>query len=163
MTADGASRTDEDSLSKAMRLQATRNLDFSSGTSSPQSYTSFPTTRIQSNLGSVGIGLGRKANEVEVSVKFLKHVEVDRLSVAPKGKNYPTITERYDDEDEAVHDRHLRAHIVGAVSEVGLDEDRLGSLSELKASTRKSKSHFNKKVNSPSKRARVTKSSIVSS
>ena len=52
------------------------------------------------------------------------------------------------------------AHIVGCVSEVGLDETRLGSLCELKASVRKSKSHFNKKANTPSKRARVTKSNI---
>ena len=80
-----------------------------------------------------------------------------------KEKNYPTITELDDDEDEAAHDGHLLAHIVGSVSEVGLDEARLGSLSELKASTRKSKSHFNKKINTPSKRARVTKSPIVSS
>ena len=68
-----------------------------------------------------------------------------------------------DDEDEAAHDGHLLAHIVGSVSEVGLDEARLGSLSELKVSTRKSKSHFNKKMNTPSKRARVAKSPIVSS
>ena len=106
--------------------------------------------------------MGRSGSEVQVAVKVLKHVEVDRLSLAPKGKNYPTLTELDDDDDEAAHDGHLLAHIVGCVSEVGLDETRLGSLCELKASTRKSKSHFNKKINTPSKRARVTKSPIVS-
>ena len=90
-------------------------------------------------------------------------MEVDRLSVAAKGKNYPSITELDDDEDEDDHDGHLLAHIVGCVTEVGLEDDRLGSLSELKASTRKSKSHFKTKINTPSKMARVTKSPIVSS
>ena len=150
-------------MSKAMRLQAARNLDFTPGTSSSKSFNSFPNTRVQSNLESVGIGLGRSDTEVQVLVKVLKHVEVDRLSLAPKGNNYPTITELDDDEDEEAHDGHLLAHIVGCVSEVGFDETRLGSLCELKASTRKSKSHFNKKVNTPSKKARVTKSPIISS
>ena len=162
VAADGASRTDEDSMSKAMRLQAARNLDFSPGTSTPKSFVSFPDAHIQSNLESVGIGLGSSGSKVKVAVKVLKHVEVDRLSLVPKGNIHPTISELDDDEDEAAHDGHLLAHIVGCVSEVGLNETRLGSLCELKASTCKSKSHFNKKINTPSKRARVTKSPIVS-
>ena len=163
MSADGASRTDEDSITKAMHLQAARNLDFTLGTSTPsKSFISFTDSHVQSNLESVGIGLGRAGSEVQVAVKVLKHVEVDRLSLVPKNNVYPILTKLDDDEDEAAHDGHLLAHIVGCVSEVGLDETRLGSLCELKASTRKSKSHFNKKSNTPSKRARVTKPSIVS-
>ena len=134
-----------ESMTRAMRLQAARNLDFTSGTSTPKSFISFPDNRVQSNLESVGIGLGNSGGKVQVAVKVLKHVEVDRLSLVPKNNMNPNITELDDDEDEEAHDGHLLAHIVGCVSEVGLDETRLSSLCELKASTRKSKSHFNKK------------------
>ena len=110
----------------------------------------------------VGFGLGKSNSEVHVTVKALKNMEVDRLSAAPKSKNYPLVTQLDDDDEEDDFDGHLLAQIVGSVTEVGLDEDRLGSLCELKASTRKSKTHFKAKINTPSKRARVTKSPIVS-
>ena len=76
---------------------------------------------------------------------------------------YPLVTQLDDDEEEDDLAGHLLAQIVGSVTEVGLEDDRLGSLCELKSSTRKSKTHFKTKINTPSKRARVTKSPIVSS
>jgi hypothetical protein len=147
-----------------MRLQASRNLDFSPGKSSSQkSYLSFSSGRIASNLDKLGVGLGRCDKEIQVSVRALKRVEFDRVSVAPKENVYLTDSELNDDEDNAAYDGQLLSHLVGDVSEVGLDEDSLASLYDLKASARKSKSHSNKKTKKPSKRARVTKSPTVSS
>jgi hypothetical protein len=70
-----------------------------------------------------------------------------------------------DDEDEeayAVSDGQLLTHLVGEVSEVGLDHDALGSCIELQAAERKSRLSSIKCNAWPNKNAKVTKSPIVS-
>ena len=64
-----------------------------------------------------------------------------------------------EEEENVTSDGQLLAHLVGEVSEVGLDEDGLNSLYELKASVRKSKSSYNKRSQ---KRSKLSKSSMVS-
>ena len=59
--------------------------------------------------------------------------------------------------------RQLLAHVVGEVSDVGLEEPGLSSLIELTASGHKSKSDRSKKGRKPSKRVKFSKSPIVSS
>jgi hypothetical protein len=72
-------------------------------------------------------------------------MEFDRLTVIPKALTMLDST--YLDEDEAIatSDGQFFSHLVGEMSEVGLDEDDLYSLYELKASRQKSKSPSNKK------------------
>ena len=55
--------TDEDSLVKAMRLRAKRDIDYSQGTSSLKSFMSFPTSSVTSNLEALGVGLHVEINE----------------------------------------------------------------------------------------------------
>jgi hypothetical protein len=161
---DGASATDEDSLKKAMHLQANRNLDFSQGISSHRSYLSFSSERVNSNMRSLGFGLGNSDKEVVLSVKALKRVEFDRLKVSPKLSCNSTEPEPSDDEHDMAHDGHLLSHIVGSVSEVGLDEHRFDHYCDLTSTARKSKSQSNKRNSKkPSKRARTSKSPNVSS
>jgi hypothetical protein len=163
VAADGATPTDEDSLRRAMRLQASRNLDFSQGKISNKSYLAFPNERISSNLSSIGLGLGKNDKDILVSVKALKRIEYDRVVVTPKDILHLTDSELDDDEHEMAHDGVLLSHLVGDVSEVGLDECSQASMYDLMASSRKSKSQSRKKHKKPSKRARVTKSPTVSS
>ena len=61
---DGASVTDEDSMTKAMRRKATRNLDFSGMDS--KSFLSFSPQSIHSKLSSVGFNLGNSQSQVHV-------------------------------------------------------------------------------------------------
>jgi hypothetical protein len=76
---DGSTATDEDTLKKAMRRKAAKNLDFagmepppsSSSSSSSSSFISLPTTAISSKLNFVGIRLGNSANEINVSANVL--------------------------------------------------------------------------------------------
>ena len=64
---DGASSTDEDSLAKAMRRKATRNLDPIGTDLNLKSFLSFSNKSIQSKLHSVGFNLGRDKPQIEVS------------------------------------------------------------------------------------------------
>jgi hypothetical protein len=151
--ADGSSLTDEDTLSKAMRRKAVQNLD-STGTSSCSkhvSFLSFSQPRISSQLHSVGISLGSNVDSISVSTKALRHMEYDRLKVIPNVLAQLDYSPLDDEEVNDTSDGQLLNHLVGDVSEVGMDDDGFSSIYELKAAARKSKSNSRRKsVNSRS-------------
>ena len=112
--------TDQNSMMKAMRLRASRNLVFSQGTTPPlKSFLSFPNSRVNSNLESLGVRLGRNSEERLVSVNVLKNVEVDRFEVAPKNKfsDHLAVSDLDEDEVYASYDDQLLSHLVGDVSD----------------------------------------------
>jgi hypothetical protein len=161
MDADGGTMTDEDTMQKAMRRKATKNLDFDGMISSPRSksFLSFSSPVISSKLNGLGVSLGSSDKEISVSTRVLKHMEFDCITVILKAST--RLDSTYLDEDEAIatSDGQLLSHLVGEVSEVGLDEDDMYSLYDLKASRRKSKSPSSKK---PRKRSKIPKYPIVS-
>ena len=154
-----ASATDEDSLKKAMRRKAVRNLDYLGTDISSKSFLFFSSNSIHSKLSSVGFNLGSCKEQVDVSTNVFRHMEFDRLTVIPKHST--VLTSTYLDEEEAIatSDGQLLSHLIGEVLEGGLDDDGLNSLYELKASCRKSKSTTNK---ASRKRAKSSKSPTVS-
>ena len=104
---DGIARGDDDSLLKAMKRTAVRNLDdsfaarevtaptnqlhsasriasFQQGTATrpSQSLPSLPHVNVASNLKSLGVSLG--TSNVSFLLNVLKHIEVDRTKVATK-------------------------------------------------------------------------------
>ena len=131
---------DEDSLKKAMRRKAERNLDSLGTDMKSKSLLSFSPLSIHSKLSSVGFNLGSSKSQVEVSTNVLRHMEYDRLTVIPKASTVLTTTYVDEEEANATSDGQLLSHLIGEVSEVGLDEDGISSLYELKATDRKSKS-----------------------
>jgi hypothetical protein len=145
--ADGSSLTDEDTLSKAMRRKAAQNLDPAGITPSSKdvSFLAFSQHRIKSQLNSVGVSLGSNNYDISVSTKALRHMEFDRLKVIPNASASSEYSPLDEEEANATSDGQLLNHLIGEVSEVGLDEDRLSSLFELKASARKSKSASRRK------------------
>ena len=86
-------------------------------------------------------------------------MEFDRLTVIPKASTVLPATYSDEEDANATSDGQLLSHLIGDVSEVGLDEDGLSSLYELKATDRKSKSTSNKESR---KRAKFSKSPKVS-
>ena len=102
------------------------------------------------------MNLGRNENEIVVSTNALKHMEYDRLKVYP-GASSSSVTAPLDDEEvNATIDGQLLSHLVGEVTEVGMDEDELGSIYDLHASGRTSKSvkvKKNKKIKKVEKQA----------
>ena len=160
---DGTTDTDEDSLAKAMRRKAVQNLDNQGTSSSPKSFLSFSTTSIVAKLNNVGVSLGNNENDISVSTNALRHLEYDRLKVTPRVSSKSFVSHLDEEELHATSDGQLLAHVVGEVSDVGLEEPGLSSLIELTASGRKSKSDRSKKGRKPSKRAKFSKSPIVSS
>jgi hypothetical protein len=146
-------------MQKAMCRKAAKNLDFSGMNSSSSSFISLPTNVISSKLNSVGISLGKNDYEINVSANVLKHMEYDRLTVGPRSQNIADITESDDEEAIATLDGQLLSSLVGVVSEVDFNDSTLGSLYELQASGRKSKSSSSSRSQ---KRGRVPKSKIVS-
>jgi hypothetical protein len=86
-------------------------------------------------------------------------MEYDRLTVCPKLQNIVENTEQDEEEAIATMDGQLLSSLVGVVSKVDLNDAMLGSLYELQASGRKSKSSYSK---NPPKRGDVSKSKIMS-
>jgi hypothetical protein len=156
---NGASATDEDVTTKAMRLKAAKNLDSVGTSSRAKSFTSFSSSRIASNLSSVGVSLGRNSSDVVVSTSVLKHMEYDRFTVAPKVSTVSESSLLDDEEAHATMDGQLLSSLVGVVSEVVMDETELSSLYDLRASGRKSKTSAEKRS---LKRPKLTKSKVVS-
>ena len=156
LNVDGSSSTDEHSLAKAMRLQASRNLDPMTGTSSAQSFLSLSDNHISTSLNKVGVSMGNNDNGINLSVWVLKHMEIDRLKVSPKCKiTIPDPETEEEDEADAKYDGPLISHLVGEVTEVGLDDARPGSMfCDFTVSSRKSKSHSSKKKQKPPKKAK---------
>jgi len=68
-------------LQKTERLAAKKNLK-----SPSTSFTSFPDTRIVSNLGRIGINLGSSADIVKASTVAIKNLEVDKMVVVANKK-----------------------------------------------------------------------------
>jgi hypothetical protein len=145
-------------MKKAMRRKAVQNLDGAGTSPVSKSYLSFSTPVISSKLNSVGIKLGSNLNEINLSTNVLRRMEFDRPKVSPKLHDVLDDTDIDEEEANATMDGQLISNLVGIVSEGDLNEAMLGSLYELQASCRKSKSSSNKK---PKKRVKVSKSTIV--
>jgi hypothetical protein len=156
---DGSSATDEDTMQKAMRHKAAMNLDFSGMNSQSSSFGSLSIPIMSSKLNAVGIRLGKNDNEINLSANVLRRMEYDRLTVSPKFQNIADSTELDEEEANATIDGQLLSSLVGVVSEIDFNDDTLGSLFELRASGRKSKSTS---FSAASKRGRALKSKIVS-
>jgi hypothetical protein len=110
-------------------------------------------------LSSIGVSLGRSSSDIAVSTSVLKHMEYDRLTVAPKVSAVSDISVIDDEEANATMDGQLLSSLVGVVSEVVLEETELCSLYDLRASGRKSKTSAEKRSR---KRPKVTKNNDVS-
>jgi hypothetical protein len=161
--ADGASSTDEDVLTKAMRRKAEMFASHAPGTSkSLKSFLSYSNSKLSSSLAAVGVHLGNNDREIQVSASALKHMEFDRLTVTPSASIKSVAAPLDDDSMYATSDGQLLSHLVGEVTEVGLDEDGIGSLIDLYASSRKSKSAKNRKSKESRKLAKSPKTLTVS-
>ena len=98
-----------------------------------------------------------------MSTNALRQLKYDRLTVTPKVACKSDTAHTDEEELHDTIDVQLLSHLVGDVSEGGLDEALLSSLYDLKAADRKSKADSNKKKNkTPRKKARLSKSPIVS-
>ena len=126
------------------------------------SLLSFSTSQLTSRLFNVGVTMGRNEKEILVPANALRHMEIDRVKVYPNAMSTPAAPPL--DEDEATDnvDGQLLSHLVGEVSEVDLDESRLGSIYDLQASGRKSKKASSKKSKKSQKVANQSKSPKVS-
>jgi hypothetical protein len=93
--------SDEDTLSKAQRLAAKRNLEISE-----YSFLPFKPKVIATKLNNVGIRLGRNDKEVLTSAISIKNIEVDRLMASSISS--PSIRRAVlNEEDDNDIDEHL--------------------------------------------------------
>jgi hypothetical protein len=134
-------------MQKAVRLKAVKNLDDSGTKSSSSSFINFSNSRISSNLGSIGVSLGRNPDDILVLANVLRHLEHERLTISPKvstGLETPILEE---EEVDVISDGRLLFALVGSISEVDLEQSGLDSFYDLKASRRNSKSSAEKRKN----------------
>jgi hypothetical protein len=104
---DDSTTTDDDSLKKTMRRKASINLDTVGTSPLSKFYLCFSTPFISAKLNSVGIKLGRNANEMNVSTNVLKHMEYDQIKVVPKLQNVVDNTDLDEKEANATMDGQL--------------------------------------------------------
>jgi hypothetical protein len=142
-----------------MRRKAEKNLDTAGIKQNSKSFTSFSDSRISSNLGSLGISMGNRPDEISVSANVLRQTELDRLTVVPNDSTRLETSSIDDDEDDYILDGQLLLTIIGAVSEVDLEHSELSSVYDLSASARGSRSSAGKKFRRYGKNS---KSKIVS-
>jgi hypothetical protein len=112
----------------------------------------------------IGVAMGNNLDDVCVSVGALKRMEIDRLKVSLKCLSTPPNPDiKEEDETDATYVGPLMSHLVGEVTEVGLDDARLGSMfCDFTTSLRKSKSHSSEKKQKPPKNAKISTPTRVS-
>jgi hypothetical protein len=147
-------------MKRAMHRKAAKNLDASCTESSSTSFTSFSDSKISSTLGNVGVSLGRTSEEISVLANVLRHLEHDRITVITKASMEAELSSLEEEEDDVISHGRLLSTLVGGISEVDLEQSRLESFYDLKASRRSSKSSAEKKKKHRSDLA--TKSKLVS-
>jgi hypothetical protein len=146
-------------MQRAMRRKAEMNLDNAGMKQPSKSFISFSDSRISSNLSSLGVSLGNTSDEILVSAKMLRQMELDRLTVVSNISTGPETSVVADDEDDGILDGQILSAIIGNISEVDLEHSELSSVYDLKASTRGSRSSPGKKSRRYCKKS---KSKIVS-
>lgn len=78
-----AKNIDIDSVNKAKKRAAWKNLDFSTGNMSDFSFIQFPSVDISKRLSNLGINLGHNTSLINDSVNLLKEVELARSRPDP--------------------------------------------------------------------------------
>lgn len=143
-----------------MKRQAARNLHSAPRTSSAKSFHSFSDSRISFTSKNVGVSIGKSDHEIKLLVGVLKRMEIDRLKVSSKCLNTLPNPKTGEEEEEVVatYDGPLLSHLVGEVTEVGMDE----VFYDYTVSSRKSMSHSSKKKQKPPKNAKSSTSARVS-
>jgi hypothetical protein len=115
-----ADSVDVDSLERAERRVAVKNLDEPQGILDVHSFCSFSNVRIEENLGEVGISLGNKDNSILGSVSLIKDVERERLK-APECSNKFEIDTDFE-EDEIDPDTSTISRLCGDLTEEVMDD-----------------------------------------
>jgi hypothetical protein len=147
-------------MQKAMRLKAQKNLDPAGTKSSASSFISYSNDKISSNLGGIGVSLGRCPDDISLSANVLRHLEHERLTVSAKVSTRLETPILEEDEADVISDGRLLSALVGGISEVDLEQSGLDSFYDLKASRRNSKSSAKKQKNC--RTVLSTKSKVVS-
>jgi hypothetical protein len=106
-------------------------------------------------MKSVGVSLGKNEKEIMVSTNALKYIEFDHVKVTPKFPSKSNTTHLDEEELHARVEGQLLSHLVGEVSEVGLDEAMLSFMHDVKASSWKSKSNSVKNNKRPCKKDEI--------
>jgi hypothetical protein len=147
-----------------MSRKAEVNLDYAGINKSSKSFLTFTTPLIAANLNNVGLSFDKSVSAISVFANALSRMEFDRIKLTPtiSSKFDTSFSDEDDEEVYAISDGQLLSHLVGEVSEVGLDDGVLGSCVELQAAQRKSRSSFIKRNAWPNKKVKVTNSPIVS-
>ena len=149
-------------MTRAMRRKADMYNDYAGTEVADKSFLSLSSSCISAKLSSVGFVLGKNNDKIDISTKALKRMEYERLTVTPKVSAKSSTPPLDEDELHDTIDVQLLSHLVGDVSEGGLDEAMLSSAYDLKASSRKSKSESLRKKKSPKKKVKFPTSPLVS-
>ena len=154
---------DEDSIERASRLVAKRNLEVDEGKHYSNSILSFSNEHISDNIQNIGISIGKDANAVNSSVLHLKKVEKDRFKLPSTTQNCQDSHSDIDDSDCEI-DHLALDHLCGDLTEELMDDDDLNHNLSCKTSkklsvARKKASVRNTKIGrvKPTRKGPVTK------
>ena len=141
---------DVDSLEKAEKRVAIKNLEENEGNAKINSFCSFSNIRIEQNLKGVGISLGDNENLTLGSVTLIKEVEKERMK--PSNLLITHDNEIDSEEDEIDPDTSTISQLCGDLTEEVMDDNSAGLDGVLVdvpikvAKSKKKKKLLNKKV-----------------
>ncbi|CAN6169805.1 unnamed protein product [Urochloa humidicola] len=143
---------DEDSLERAERLVAIKNLETTtkSGKNFNNSILSVPDSVFASNIQNVGISMGKVENDVFNSISDIKCGEVDRMHANQQSKEQHTETLDESDGEENNEIEYITlGHLCSGILEenVGKDDDHIGG--DWQKVSKKKSSSSRKKLNIP--------------
>lgn len=153
-----ASTADEDSIERASRMVAIKNLEMDKGKNFDNSILSFSNEHIIDNLSNVGISMGREVRTVQSSMSLIKEVEKDRF-ILPSVKTIEDSHLDTDIEDSESEIDHLAlGHLCGDLTEELMDDTSTDHI--LVSAFRKNKKAKNVKLQ-PSGKGQATKNQTI--
>ena len=118
-----AKHNDVDSMQKAKKRAAWKNLDFGGGNTSNFSFIHFPSVDISSRISDLGVSLGSTPSMVSDSINLLKEVELARSRPEPSTTDaFPKSDFLEEDDDDEIGNVTL-SHLCGDVLEEIADDD----------------------------------------
>ncbi|XP_062188905.1 uncharacterized protein LOC133892218 [Phragmites australis] len=120
-----AKHNDDDSIQKAKKRAAWKNLDFSGGNTTDLSFIPFSVNEISSHVSALGVSVGNNPNLVVDSVNLLKDIELSRLRAEPSSTDVFSKNNLLSDEEDNELENIALGHLCGDLMDEVMDDDRI--------------------------------------
>lgn len=118
-----AQYNDVDSMQKAKKWAAWKNLDLNGGNNSNFSFFHFPSVDIAASISNLGVGLGDNPGSVSDSISLLRTVEMARTRTEPSRTEVLAKSDFFSDDDQEELDDVMPGNLCGGLLEGTVEDD----------------------------------------